>query len=163
MSQQADCTGGAMPFPGLLPYVELGRAFLGVALEASENGVGLTINLTGGGYRGPYPAAAEGDPTAITVRDTINRYLQQLLGPPPSPAGCFLCTEPLHTADHDTAIIASVHAAVLTPAAVFCVPICTQCCTRLDAYPDLLGAIMQRYRQWLPDLHLVHITEPGHS
>lgn len=154
----------ALPFVGILPYVEFGRELLTVALEAAENAEGLTIDLVGCGYVGPYRAAAEGDPHAIAIRDAINHYLQRLLGPPPTPAGCFLCAEPLHTPGHAAAILVSVHAAVPTPASVCCAAICTKCASRLSDYGKLLTTIMQRYRTWLPDLHLAHVAAPaGHA
>jgi hypothetical protein len=45
-----------MTIGGLFQHLELGRALCADALEAADNGAGLTIDLTGGGYRGLYPA-----------------------------------------------------------------------------------------------------------
>ena len=152
---------------GFLPYlarlVEYGQALLTTALEAAEVGAGLSIDLLGCGYAGPYPAAAQGDPTAIVVRDAINGFLQHLLGPPPTPASCFLCTEPLHTVARDTGIIVAAYPAVAMPSSVCCAAICTECAAALPDYGDLTHAIMQRYRAWLPDLHLVPMAEAGHA
>lgn len=153
----------ALPFAGILPYVEFGRELLTVALEAAENAEGLTIDLVGCGYVGPYRAAAEGDPHAIAVRDAINRYLQHLLGPPPTPAGCFLCAEPLHTPERAAAVVVAVHAAVPIPTSVCSAAICTKCSSRLSDYGELLTTIMRRYRTWLPELRLAHATAPGHA
>lgn len=165
MSSTDDLSGTdeALPFAGILPYVAFGRELLAVALEAAENGEGLSIDLVGCGYVGPYRAAAEDDRHAIAVRDAINHHLQRLLGPPPTPAGCFLCTEPLHTPERDTAIVVAVRAAVPTPASICCAAICTQCSSRLSDYGELLSAIMRRYGTWLPELRFTQVAEPGHA
>jgi hypothetical protein len=55
--------------------VDFGRMLCTTALEAADNGARLSIDLFGGGYTGPYPAALQGDPTAIVVRDAITSYL----------------------------------------------------------------------------------------
>src|SRR5215469_6603582 len=99
-----------------LSMLEFEHQLFTVALEAAENGDRLSIDLCGGGYAGCYPAAAQGDPTAIIVRDMINIWLQRLFGPPPQ-AGlpCLTCTQPLDPPHREGAVIVTARASVSAP------------------------------------------------
>ena len=135
-----------------------------VALEAVENGDRIVVDLSGGGYCGCYPAAAQGDRTAIIVRDQINAWLVRLFGPPPQ-AGlpCLTCTQPLDPPHREAAVIVTTYARVPAPAAICCAPVCTVCWLRFPEPNSLMHQVMQAYRCWLPKFHLLNMCKPGHA
>lgn len=157
-----------IPEIGLIPYllhrVEFGKALCTVALEGAEADVGLTISPTGCGYCTElFRAAIDGDPKATIVTNAIAVYLQRLLGPPPTPNECLICCEALHTAEREVSIVVATYAAVPVPSSVCCAPICMMCWRAFPEPEDLLHQIMERFRVFLPDLHLVHVAAPGHA
>lgn len=144
-------------------HIEFGRELLTVALEAADNDTGLTIDLVGCGYVGPYRAAAEGDPRATLIRDVITEWTHRMFTAPPETALCLLCREPRLPPERDVAIVVAVYANTPTPAAICCSPICMNCWRSLPEYDDLMHQVMQQFRTFLPNLHLVHLAEPGHA
>lgn len=147
----------------LLHHLEFGRELLTVALEGADNGAGLTIDLVGCGYAGPYPAAAEGDSRATIIRDVITERTVRMFTAPPETALCLLCSEPRYPPEHDIALVVAVYANTPTPAAICCSPVCMKCWRRLPEDGDLMHAIMERFRTFLPNLHLLHVAEAGRA
>lgn len=128
---------------------------------AEAGGAGLIFHFVGGGYGGPYPAAASGDPGAIILRDAINGYVQRLFEVELENSTCLICSELFH--DVDVGLVVVVVPIVPAPTCICCAPICTRCWTELPEYGELLHAVAQCYRAWLPDLVITLHPEAGHS
>lgn len=101
------------------------------------------------------------EPLAIILRDAITGYLQRLFEVELEDTTCFLCTELLH--DFDVGLVVVVAPVVPAPTRICCAPVCTRCWTELPELGELMHAVGQRYRTWLPNLVITLHPEAGHS